>query len=592
MGLSTRLRDFGQLFILPAVLVPAWLLAVASFSTIGLLPLGTLLIATASIAFVKSLCRRNSENALLAEIGSKLITYCAVMIVVSALFLALQVGIYLFLTQFSPTLETLVAWYNNLEAKPIFGFLEALTLKVRIAVIFAIIINLVFFPLLSPQAVRLSKLTSKLIDVVGAVAVAFLLFVFYGSSPSGLNAIRIELRSSQQSLERSYRQAVDQAALQITKAVLDQSIAHNNKLLQPPTDLPGNLRPPGGDIPNGPGPQDRGPGLGVWDSEVAARISRQGERTTRTEIEKVKSSIRSAQPLQDNRSISPPPTTSNARIESFERAIGEAQSDTHPGDVLPQNGAADRRLAAREMIGVALDSAKFSEIVEPAVSELVKETISGEVIREVLKPLSGDVLADAVRATATELVDGFLTGVIGSAGVKSEITKRASAILDSNVGRAFKTTIDNIRGYSVAIKERIRSFRSKGGDPLISETEKYMVADVQSQISKLENFPEGTDTSGEISKRSELETNKIVKALTAVAPTDDAVATALNQARASMEGRDISSKAQQLNTLIDLARRFGYSGSDIGVCTILRNRVPIASFISTRAQCEGARRRF
>jgi hypothetical protein len=200
LALSIRLREVGQLFILPAVLIPAWLLAIAGFSTIGLLPLGTLVVAVISIVFIRSLHKKHSENTLLAEVGSKLIRYCVVMIIVSSLFLVLQVGIYLFLNQYSPALGTIVTWYNGLEAKPIIGYVETLTFKIRFLIIIAILCSLIFFPLLSPQAVRVSKLASKTIDVVGALLVSFLLFAFYGSSASGLNAARIELRSLEEAV--------------------------------------------------------------------------------------------------------------------------------------------------------------------------------------------------------------------------------------------------------------------------------------------------------------------------------------------------------------------------------------------------------
>jgi hypothetical protein len=54
----------------------------------------------------------------------------------------------------------------------------------------------------------------------------------------------------------------------------------------------------------------------------------------------------------------------------------------------------------------------------------VKETVSAEVIGEVLKALSVDVVA----ATASEMVDGFLKGAINGAGLKSEMLSAAGSL--------------------------------------------------------------------------------------------------------------------------------------------------------------------
>lgn len=441
-GASMHLRQIGQLFIVPAVLIPIWLLAVAGFSTIGLLPAGTLLAGILSIVFIRSRIRARSDNTLLADIGSKLITYCYVMIGVSAFFLTVQAGIYLFLTQFSPTLETIVAWYNALRASALVQTIEALTLKARVLIILAIACSLIFFPLLSPRAVRLSKLTSRAVDIVGAFTIAFLLFAFYGASSSGLNAVRIELRSTEAALNTSYRHAVDETSHRLVKAVLDQSLDQDPHPLKPPGTPFQNGGPSNpGDGSAGPGPRSPSPNPGIWDAELGNRIKRSDDRKTETAIEKLKSSPRPVRAILTSQPVAPPAATSRAKLESYQQAIADGSATARDGGLLSEVQQRTRTLAAREMIGVALDAADFPEIVAPAVSDLVKETVSGAVIRDVLKALSDDVFADAVRSVAGELVNEFLNGALDATALKSEIRKRASTLLNSNVGQLFNAAM-------------------------------------------------------------------------------------------------------------------------------------------------------
>ncbi|MGF6313162.1 hypothetical protein ABIB82_007193 [Bradyrhizobium sp. i1.8.4] len=594
MSISTRLREFSQLFVLPVILIPAWLAFVAGFSFIGLLPLGVLIVSAVSVFAIRAVCRRHSGNAVLAEVGSKLTTYCMVTGAISTCFLLLQIGLYLFLTEFSPRLSTVVAWYDSLEAGHIIERVESFALKARLAIIFVLAFNLIFFPLLAARVARLSKMASKSIDVIGAFFVAVLLFSFYGSAPGGLNALRVELRSAHNAIDNSYKRAVARASIQFAKVMLDRATLQDDHLLRtspPPADWSG---PRPGGAPPGPRPPPPPTTSGIWDTELKARVLNSDERlneriASRTAANAAKFEGR----VQSGALLNASPAASSSKLAELGSVLDGLRGAlprgvAPPGDDLkrPRDGSSQQR-AVREMLSTALDVAKVPEVIEPAISELVKETVSGKVIDEILKAMSDDFLTDGIRAAAVEFVDDFLKGMVSSSDARSELRRRASALLDTKVGAALKSALSRIRGYGSMLFDRIQSLREGRGDPVISPLEDGMIAETKSKASSLSDAGGRSRIGSDLIQRSRLESSKIIDILSVQAKSDDLAARSLLDVGSNVS--DVESKARRLGELVRLAQDHGYR-TEVGVCVVTIRGVVVATFISTRQECEGARR--
>ncbi|MGY4473709.1 hypothetical protein [Bradyrhizobium sp. USDA 3364] len=593
MSFSTRLREFSQLFVLPVILIPAWLVFVAGFSFVGLLPLGILVVSAISVFAIRAVCRKHSSNAALAEVGSKLTTYCMVTGAVSACFLLLQIGCYLFLTEFSPRLSTVSAWYDNLEAGHIIERVKSFALKARLAIILVLGFNLIFFPLLSSRVAQLSKMASKGIDVVGAFFVAVLLFSFYGSAPSGLNALRVELRSAHDAIDNSYKRAVSRASVHFAKVMLDRAAQQDDHLFRtspPPGDW-GAPRPGGG--PPGPRPPSPPTGSGIWDTELKARVLNSDERlnermASRTAANAAKFDVRG-----QSDALNAPPAASTSKLAEFGSALEGPRAESArgggpPGDDLKRpGGGSSQQRAFREMLSTALDVAKVPEIIEPVISELVKETVSGKVIDEILTAMSDDLLTDGIRAAAVQFVDDYLKGAMSSSDARSELRRRASALLDTKLGASFKGALSGIRGYGSVLLDRIQSLRGGGRDPVISPLEDEMIAEAKSKASSLSDNGGRSRIGSDLIQRSRIETSKIIDILSMQAKTDDLAARSVLDVGSNLT--DAESKARQLGALVRLAKDHGYR-AEVGVCVVTIGGVIVATFISTRQECESARR--
>lgn len=593
MSVSTRLREFSQLFVLPVILIPAWLAFVAGFSFVGLLPLGVLIVSAISVFAIRSVCRRRSGNAVLAEVGSKLTTYCVVTGAVSTCFLVLQIGFYLFLTEFSPRLSTVLAWYNSLEAGHIIECVESFALKARLAIIFVLGFNLIFFPLLSSRVARLSKMASKGIDVVGAFFVAVLLFSFYGSAPSGLNALRVELRSAHDAIDNSYKRAVARASIQFAKVMLDRATQQDDHLFRtspPPGDWGG---PRSGGAPAGPRPPTPPPGSGIWDAELKARVLNSDERLNeRMAVRTAANAAKFEGHVQSGDMLNVPPAASSSKLAQLGSALEAPQRAATRGAAPPEDDlsrprdGSSRQRAIREMLSTALDVAKVPEVIEPAISELVKETVSRKVIDELLKAMSDDFLTDGIRAAAVEFVDDFLKGGVSSSDARSELG-RAQALLNTKLGAALKSSLSRIQGYGSMLFDRFQSLRGGRSDPVISPLEDGMVAEAKSKASSLSDAGGRSRIGSDLIERSRLETSKIIDILSVQAKTDDLAARSLLNVGSNVS--DVESKARQLGELVRLAQHHGYR-TEVGVCIVTIRGIVVATFISTRQECEGARR--
>ncbi|BBC02396.1 hypothetical protein BE61_78590 [Bradyrhizobium elkanii USDA 61] len=594
LSVSTRLREFSQLFVLPVILIPAWLAFVAGFSFVGLLPLGVLIVSAISVFAIRSVCRRHSGNAILAEVGSKLTTYCVVTGAVSTCFLLLQIGFYLFLTEFSPRLSTVLAWYNSLEAGHIIERVESFALKARLAIILVLGFNLLFFPLLSSRVARLSKMASKGIDVVGAFFVAVLLFSFYGSAPSGLNALRVELRSAHDAIDNSYKRAVFRVSIQFAKVMLDRATQQDDHLFRtspPPGDW-GGPRPAG--APAGPRPPAPPAGSGIWDAELKAGVLNSDERLNeRIAVRTAANAAKFEGHLQSGDMLNVPPAASSSKLAELGSALeaprgAPTRGMAPPEDDLkrPRDGSSRQR-AIRELLSTALDAAKVPEVIEPAISELVKETVSGKVIDEILKAMSDDFLTDGIRAAAVEFVDDFLKGVVSSSDARSELVRRSSALLDTKLGASLKSSLSRIQGYGSMLSDRFQSLRGGRSDPVISPLEDGMIAEAKSKASSLSDAGGRSRIGSDLIERSRFETSKIIDILSVQARTDDLAARSLLNVGSNIS--DVESKARQLGELVRLAQHHGYR-TEAGVCIVTIRGVVVATFISTRQECEGARR--
>ncbi|WP_407114732.1 hypothetical protein [Bradyrhizobium sp. LMG 9283] len=556
--------------------------------------MGVLIVSAISVFAIRAFCRRHSGNAVLAEVGSKLATYCMVTGAVSTCFLLLQIGFYLFLTEFSPRLSTVSAWYDSLEAGHIIERVESFTLKARLAIIFVLGFNLIFFPLLSSRVARLSKMTSKGIDVVGAFFVAVLLFSFYGSAPSGLNALRVELRSAHDAIDNSYKRAVARASIQFAKVMLDKATLQDDHLFRtspPPGDW-GGPRPAG--APPGPRPPPSPPptGSGIWDTELKARVLNSDERLNERMARRTAANATKVVRGQSD-ALNTPPAASSSKLAELGSALEESRGAAPRGGASrgedlerPRDGSSHQR-AFREMLSTALDVAKVPELIEPAISELVKETVSGKVIDEILKAMSDDFLSDGIRAAAVEFVDDFLKGVVSSSDARSELRRRASALLDTKLGATLKSALSGIRGYGSMLFDRIQSLREGRSDPVISPLEDGMVAEAKSKASSLSDSGGRSRIGSDLIERSRLETSKIIDILSVQARTNDLAARSVLDVGSNLS--DVESKARRLGELVRLAQVHGYR-TEVGVCVVTIRGVVVATFISTRQECEGAGR--
>lgn len=207
-------------------------------------------------------------------------------------------------------------------------------------------------------------MTSKGIDVVGAFFVAVLLFSFYGSAPSGLNPLRVELRSAHDAIDNSYKRAVARASIQFAKVMLDKATLQDDHLFRtspPPGDWSGPR--PGGAPP---GPRPPPAGSGVWDTELKARVLNSDERLNDRMARRTAANVTKIDVRGQSDALNTPPAASSSKLAELGSALeglrGAApRGGTSPGDDLerPRDGSSQQR-AFREMLSTLRRSPKSS----------------------------------------------------------------------------------------------------------------------------------------------------------------------------------------------------------------------------------------
>lgn len=160
-------------------------------------------------------------------------------------------------------------------------------------------------------------------------------------------------------------------------------------------------------------------------------------------------------------------------------------------------------------------------------------------------------------------------------------------MLDTKLGATLKSALSGIRGYGSMLFDRIQSLREGRSDPVMSPLEDGMVAEAKSKASSLSDSGGRSRIGSDLIQRSRLETSKIIDILSVQARTDDLAARSVLDIGSNLS--DVESKARRLGELVRLAQDHGYR-TEVGVCVVTIRGVVVATFISTRQECEGARR--
>src|SRR6516225_8213064 len=111
------IRTLGRVALLPLIILPLWLAGISTFSTIGVLPAGTAVLALLSIMIAYRYQRLIAASSLEADIFNKLIVYFWIIFSVSFIFFIIQITIWMWADRYSTTLHEMMVLYNKLSAK-------------------------------------------------------------------------------------------------------------------------------------------------------------------------------------------------------------------------------------------------------------------------------------------------------------------------------------------------------------------------------------------------------------------------------------------------------------------------------------------
>ena len=587
-------RAATQLAIIPAVLVPVWLLGISAFSTIGLLPAGATALALVSWVFLRNYASISKNTELSREIASKLASNFLIVSAVSLLFLVFQIIVWLFATQFSPTLGTIIFMINHLPAETIIHVSESGTLITRITLIAALIIVSLLAPLLSIRAVRISRSVSKTLDRITWCVITALLFVFFGDSPAGVNAATVVLRKEQNEIDALYRQARDDAAAKIVARSIYVAIKADETLSRGarPIAVPqiGPARPPGSPAAateTGPRPASGGGTgaghanadaeekpieLNAWDKQLFDRIVDADDKSTsRTARDITIPSHNRAQPE------SIPPKASTEKLTTFSRDITRV---VEPSD-LPKAIA-----PLRELSSIALDAIELPNVITPAVTRLANTTVSGRAAEQMVSLISDAIFQDALRSAASELVGDFLEGAIQSAGLNNAINRYAEKFLSSGAGQRLTSTLEWFKGYGAEISKRVVAFRAGGSDEIVELAAKSNIEQFQRMISELATFREEAPTS---LRESSAETEReLVAKAGALARENSTFAEQVGRIKQRVATASSSSdKLAAQQALLALVQAQGRVSANVVLCRCVNRRTGavVYSFFAPQTLC-------
>jgi hypothetical protein len=111
------IRTLGRVALLPLIILPLWLAGISTFSTIGVLPAGTAVLALLSIMIAYRYQRLIAVSSLEADILNKLIVYFWIIFSVSFIFFIIQITIWMWADRYSTTLHEMMVLYNKISAK-------------------------------------------------------------------------------------------------------------------------------------------------------------------------------------------------------------------------------------------------------------------------------------------------------------------------------------------------------------------------------------------------------------------------------------------------------------------------------------------
>ena len=591
---SQYFLDFLRLSLIPVVIIPLWLLGISLFSALGALPLGTAVLAAISIALTKKYRATFSERPIAVEIATKLIMMCWSSLLVSALFLLFQISVWIWVTRFSPTIEQLSDFLNRLPTKLISEITKETALIIRIGLVLSLALTFALAPLLSAKVAKFSRRMSQAIDIATIVVLTANLFLFYGTSPAGLNAIGVVLRTAKSDISLLYRRAVAKASEDILAQSIRNAVvaarqansAAQSPPPQPPASPGGPATPPprgGSDGPPPPRPPQTDPRMalnswenGIYDNvivndrrhsrEIARDTSRQTPPTAHSKPEGIAPNAANNDALQEFKKIAVMPSGPDTQVPNFE--------------------------SVEQMVKVALDAVELRPILQSTITQLSNETIIGEGVKDVVELFSNSVFQDGLRGVAAEMVNSFLSGALRKTDVNAAINRYATQFLGTQAGEKLKAKVQSIRDYSARVVERIVSYRNDKSNSVIREAEQPQFAELKRLVRELVVMPDQSNfaaVSVKQLKRSSGEiTDDLVDKLSRANIPRRAEALAQLKLRATT-ARTTEEKARAAARVYSLAGAAGIIPSHIVPCSCVdRTGAVLYSFFTEEKSCRGA----
>jgi hypothetical protein len=587
--------DFFRLSLIPAIIIPLWLVGISFFSPLGALPLGTSLLAIASIVLTKKYRAAFSERPVVVEISTKLIMMCCSSLLISVAFLLFQIGVWIWAEQFSPTIQQLSDLFNKLPSKHITEISKNAALVIRIGLVLSLALTFALAPLLSAKVAKFSRGMSRAIDAATIALLTANLFLIYGTSPAGLNAVGIVLRTEQSDISSLYRNAIAKASEDILAQSIRNALAAANQATQPaqspasppsstPPGGPGGTPPGGGtDGPSPPKPQtDPRMTLNSWENTIYDNVVIDDRRHA-DEIARNTSRQTVVAAHSKPEGLAPEAANKNALREFRSIVVPSGGPDTH----VPNSESVE------QMVKVAFDAIELPAVLQSTITQLSNETIVGESVKDVVELFSDAVFQDGLRAVAAEMVNEFLSGSLRASQVNIAIGRYASKFLETSAGEKLKAKVQSIRNYSARIVERITSYRNDRSDPVLKEAEQRQVVELQRLVRNLVVMPDKssfTVISVEQLKRSSGQiTDELIEKLTRANIQQRTDVLARLKLQASTAGTSVE-KAKAAGRLYSVARNAGIIAASVGLCSCVDGRTGavLYSFFTEKQNCRGA----
>ncbi|WP_298257302.1 hypothetical protein [Bradyrhizobium sp.] len=474
------LGDLLRLSAVPAVGLPLWILGISTFSYVGILPAGIIALSAASRFLLLGYRKRFEDRPTIEDISTKLILMCWASGAVSLIFLAFQFTAWIWITRYSPTLDSLTRFYNAMPMETINSMSKRAALLLRISLLALLFLTFAFAPLLSVGAARFSKSLSRFIDVGIAALLTATLFAFYGAESGGLNSVLVVLRDEEAKVRHLYRDAISKASQDIlakavyaaTKAQQDAVQSANSN---PPT--PGGGRdsaPPNRPSPSAGSPSD----LNSWDKGIYKYVLSEDDRILR---EVARETREKSIGKKSAGSEVPPPSANKSGLEAIK------QLDI-PLEGL--SGSAVNVESVEQMTKVALDAAELPAVMGPEIVRLTSETVVGAGVKDVVELLSDSAFQDGLRSMASQFVNELLTTTPTPNFAAESARKYATKLLNTPTGQMLAERMRSLQDYGAKVVERVLAFRLNPGDRVLARAEQLEILDTQHAIRGLAVMPD------------------------------------------------------------------------------------------------------